>query len=266
LVVCNTVAHAQSIFHTLSDGQNNVGLIHGRFALRDREAIERNINSLDVLVGTQAIEVSLDLDFDVLFTEPAPMDALIQRFGRVNRRGEKGIAPIYIFERGSEVDKFIYDSKLVEKSLEALKSVADLNENQIQDLVDFVYSEGYTEKDMRIFNRARNAFLAVYGNIYPFDDSGYGEELYKLIDSIEVVPEFYENEYINAIESKDYFEAMSYVVSISYQQLKRLEKYDLAIPCKDTYLIRQSPCSEYSKAEGLQIRMDKAKDYSFNII
>lgn len=266
LVVCNTVAHAQSIFHTLSDGQNNIGLIHSRFALRDREAIERNINSLDVLVGTQAIEVSLDLDFDVLFTEPAPMDALIQRFGRVNRRGEKGIVPIYIFERGSEVDKFIYDSKLVEKSLEALKSVADLNENQIQDLVDFVYSEGYTEKDMHIFNRARNAFLAVYENIYPFDDSGYGEELYKLIDSVEVVPEFYEKEYITAIELKDYFEAMSYAVSISYRQLKRLEKYDLATPYKDTYIIRQSPCSDYSKTEGLQIKMDKAKDYSFNII
>ena len=46
-----------------------------------------------MLVGTQTIEVSLDIDYDICFTEPAPIDALIQRFGRVNRRKNDGQDP-----------------------------------------------------------------------------------------------------------------------------------------------------------------------------
>lgn len=44
-----------------------------------------------LLVGTQAIEVSLDIDFDGLYTELGLIDALLQRFGRVNRKRKKGI-------------------------------------------------------------------------------------------------------------------------------------------------------------------------------
>ena len=50
--------------------------MHSRFTLKDREMIEQCIDEVQ-LVGTQAIEVSLDIDFDVLYTEPAPLDALI---------------------------------------------------------------------------------------------------------------------------------------------------------------------------------------------
>ena len=120
LVVCNTVRQAQGVYDALREIQPRSGLLHSRFTLGDRERIEQEVDSLDLLVGTQAIEVSLDIDYDVCYTEPAPMDALIQRFGRVNRKREKGISAVYVFTRGSEQDTYIYDEHLVARTLDEL--------------------------------------------------------------------------------------------------------------------------------------------------
>jgi CRISPR-associated endonuclease/helicase Cas3 len=91
LVVLNTVQGAIEIFKALHAHAENPCLVHGRLILSDRQEAERRLAKrseppVDLLVGTQAIEVSLDVDFDILFTDPAPLDALLQRFGRVNRK------------------------------------------------------------------------------------------------------------------------------------------------------------------------------------
>lgn len=59
---------------------------------RDRGAVGRSF----VLVATQTIEVGVDLDFDVLVTEAAPIDALVQRLGRLDRTGEIGASDAVI--------------------------------------------------------------------------------------------------------------------------------------------------------------------------
>jgi len=63
------------------------------------------------VVATQTIEVGADLDFDALITEAAPLDALRQRFGRLNRRGTR---PIFgarvIFRKTDKTDDPIYGS------------------------------------------------------------------------------------------------------------------------------------------------------------
>ena len=102
MVVCNTVKQAQDVFQELQHVTDNAKLLHSRFILRDRERIEGELKDANLLVGTQAVEVSLDIDFDCLFTEPAPIDALIQRFGRINRKGKKGICDVHICQEGGE--------------------------------------------------------------------------------------------------------------------------------------------------------------------
>jgi CRISPR-associated endonuclease/helicase Cas3 len=85
LVVLNTVDGAMACFDRLKAEAKNPCLIHGRLIHRDRQAAESRLQDqnypVDLLVGTQAIEVSLDIDFDVLYSDPAPLDALLQRFG-----------------------------------------------------------------------------------------------------------------------------------------------------------------------------------------
>lgn len=101
LVVLNTVKQAQLVFddlQKLAKGSVDLKLFHSRFTQSHRrdkenelsEFIGNNENSrLDkhpkILVATQVVEASLDLDADYLFTELAPFDSLIQRMGRVFR-------------------------------------------------------------------------------------------------------------------------------------------------------------------------------------
>jgi len=104
LVILNTVNFAQEVYRKLvekacsSSLENNIFLLHSRFTLEDRrnketEYIEKFKNPKpptenigEILVATQVVEASLDIDADVLFTEICPLDALIQRMGRVLRR------------------------------------------------------------------------------------------------------------------------------------------------------------------------------------
>lgn len=110
LVVANNVAHAVDLYTTLGPRAEEVGgtahLLHSRFTRRDRIEIEKEITNRfaskrtrrhrGLVVATQAIEVSLDLDFDVLFTASAPLEALLQRFGRTNRLGRRPPADVVV--------------------------------------------------------------------------------------------------------------------------------------------------------------------------
>ncbi len=223
LVVCNTVNQAQTVFEQLSPSATKPQLLHSRFILRDRERIERELTDADLLVGTQAVEVSLDIDFDVLFSEPAPIDALIQRFGRVNRRREKGICDVCICHEGGENDKYIYSTARVQRTLDAFAEVDTLYESQVQSLIDTVYGEGYDAKEQETFDNARTFFSRHLRNIVPFiEDTSGREEFTGLFKSVEVVPSDYEREFLGHIEAKEFYEAMAYVTSISQRQFMRL--------------------------------------------
>jgi CRISPR-associated endonuclease/helicase Cas3 len=94
LWVCNTVARAQKVFEELQGLAVNVSNYHSRFKYVDRVSKHRHLVdtfSAKISVGivavtTQVAEMSLDLDADLLIAEVAPIPALIQRLGRLNRR------------------------------------------------------------------------------------------------------------------------------------------------------------------------------------
>ncbi|MBL3560906.1 CRISPR-associated helicase Cas3' [Rhodovulum sulfidophilum] len=93
--VRNAVDDAISAVELLRSRGIEARLLHARFALSDRKRIEAEIlarvgkagvdRSGFVLVGTQVLEASLDLDFDVMVSDLAPMAALVQRAGRLWR-------------------------------------------------------------------------------------------------------------------------------------------------------------------------------------
>ena len=75
-----------------------------------------------IAVTTQVVEVSLDIDYDILFTQIAPLDALIQRFGRVNRKGVKSISNenILIYNH-RVVDELIYGENNLKKAKDIIE-------------------------------------------------------------------------------------------------------------------------------------------------
>lgn len=101
-VICSTVTRAQAVFDGLSAyfPETELGLFHGRFLFKDRERIEgecldrfgkdaKNRPYRYVLVATQVIEQSLDVDFDLMISDIAPIDLLLQRSGRLHRHTER---------------------------------------------------------------------------------------------------------------------------------------------------------------------------------
>ncbi len=109
LVVRNTVAYAirtQQALKEIADPEdaallfavNGVATLHhGRFAAEDRQLLDAEIerrlgkergDSGLIVVGTQTLEQSLDIDADLLITDLCPMDVLLQRIGRLHRRRE----------------------------------------------------------------------------------------------------------------------------------------------------------------------------------
>ncbi|CUU09336.1 CRISPR-associated endonuclease/helicase Cas3 [Candidatus Thermokryptus mobilis] len=226
LVVCNTVKRAQEIYGQLKgDAIGGAKLIHSRFALIDREKIERDLRKAQLLVGTQAIEVSLDIDFDVLFTDIAPIDRLIQRAGRVNRRGRLSSADVFVFCQYQDEDKKIYDKELIERTKKELEGIRKISEFDVIDLVERVYCDGFSEKQRKIFNDTVESFKRLRGSVLPMLNNKVNEDdFYRLVKSVEVVPYVYEEEYVKLIEEKRYFEAIRYFLPLAFVQFFKLRK------------------------------------------
>ncbi|NLR66617.1 CRISPR-associated helicase Cas3' [Chitinophaga varians] len=170
LIVVNNVKTAQKLYREIDIGCT-VQLLHSGLNRRDRTAIEKLIVGKDIslrpqlLIATQAVEVSLDIDYDVAFIENAPIDALIQRFGRVNRAGKKMIPPIdgklgfnttsvpvYLFENSIGVTPF-YDVKVLKDTWSELSRFnhCELGEDELIGVCNNVYRDGYNEEQQKDF-------------------------------------------------------------------------------------------------------------------
>jgi CRISPR-associated endonuclease/helicase Cas3 len=121
-IVVNRVDTARSVYAALA-GHDAV-LVTGRMRPIDRDRVvhevllpraragrDRAADRPLVVVATQCIEAGADLDFDAIVTECAALDALRQRFGRVDRRGELGRTQSVILGHGAPDDP-IYGAAL----------------------------------------------------------------------------------------------------------------------------------------------------------
>ena len=155
LIVCNQVKRAQTLYDKIDDIYPNVRkmLIHSRFKRCDRANLEKSLKddfntSSDacIVVSTQVVEVSLDISFDIMITECAPIDAMIQRFGRINRkRTDENIGKfkdIYVIqppENKSDAEPYKID--VLQKSFDVLPDGKVLNETELQTMIDTVYPD-----------------------------------------------------------------------------------------------------------------------------
>ena len=145
LVVVNTVRRCQELAQALEELQPVC--YHSKFILKHKQNKEALILDQEpmLLIATQVVEVALDIDFDVLFTECAPPDALAQRAGRVNRKRKRD-GEVIIFRPGPGSDKIYFDDTHVEQSAEqallnrSFCAFADMDNRRLteQDLLDLV--------------------------------------------------------------------------------------------------------------------------------
>ncbi|WP_072968821.1 CRISPR-associated helicase/endonuclease Cas3 [Caminicella sporogenes] len=164
LIICNTVKKAQQIYSELidefKDEHININLLHSRFVKKDRAKKEddilrlgnKNCKETGIWVTTQIVEASLDIDFDVLYTELSDISGLFQRMGRVyrNRTLEDKNTNIYVYLGGdkptsgvSSSQHSIIDIEIFNLSKEAIKDFKnkELNEKEKMRLVEMTYTK-----------------------------------------------------------------------------------------------------------------------------
>ncbi len=100
LVVVNTMARAREIFRAIRKaGFLKPKLLHSRFRPDDRLRLSESLLHEDhggqIVVATQVLEAGVDISSRLLITDAAPWGSLVQRFGRVNRKGHDKDAEIY---------------------------------------------------------------------------------------------------------------------------------------------------------------------------
>lgn len=171
LVVCNTVDKAIEVYQQVSSAAKQQGyecnVLHSRFLpegrRRKEDWIEQHFgknsseNTKALLIATQVVEVGLDISADLLLTEVATIDALIQRAGRVARWGGNGKVWVYDVEHAAP-----YRQELVNQSKELLQkeSGAALDWTRVKCWVNQVLNDSY-----RTILRESNAYKQVVAQL-----------------------------------------------------------------------------------------------------
>jgi CRISPR-associated endonuclease/helicase Cas3 len=221
-------------------GAADVQMLHGRFNGRDRLAKEgvvrkatgsRSLNRKPiVLVATQVVEVSLDIDLDVIYTDPAPLEALLQRFGRINRRRLKASAPVHVFRQPDDGQR-IYDERLVQASLRVLAAHEGemIDEANVSAWLDEVYDDEAIRSDWTTrYKQAYESFTRdAVNRLRAFQsDEALEQAFYKAFDGVQVLPVGLQAEYDNKRESNP-LDASELLVNLRWGQFDMLKRKGL---------------------------------------
>ncbi len=245
LIVCNQVDRSIEVYKYLSEKHEGGCLLHSRFTIKDRREKERMLKDARFLIGTQAVEVSLDIDYDALFTEPAPIDALLQRFGRVNRKKRMELADVFVFEDGSGIENNPYENDLVKRSVLELKKIDKFTEQAARKVVEEVCKDGYNADEDKEYSKTRRLFKSHLSSIAPFIESKDDTNMDNLYKSIEAVPIRYYEEYQKCIEEKRYFDSRDFILFVPLYRYHQLNRNGLLMKENKTLYIKTEYDNEY---------------------
>ena len=266
LIICNHVDTSRNIYKKFKEcfDINEIKLFHSRFNATDRFNIETIIQSKNppkILIATQAIEVSLDLDYDCGYIEPAPADALGQRLGRINRKGNpnKPPAKVVIFEepslRSKENPLYLpYDEEITKNTINCLRKSDLLSEQQLTNIVNEIYKDGYIGSSKEDYERGINNSIIKKFN-EDMTAGTYKPWVQDIIEgtdgALEILPIGLYEDFSRLKKEKNYFKAKMFLVPIQIRQSKRLFKEKILWFDKglDEYVANL----EYSSDTGLDI-------------
>ena len=217
LIICNTVVKAQKMYDALAELQPQ--LIHARFIGRDRKQKESDIMKASgpcVWISTQIVEASLDIDFDILFTECASIESLFQRFGRCFRKRDYDADDPNVYIFASDPTR-IYDHSLFNKTWEILHDydMQLLNEETKQTIIEKVFS-GVESKYKERYRQTKE--LLELG--YKTESKAAAQQEFRAItNSHIVIPEHVYQENQAQIE-----ELINYIDSFSNDQRDRIRR------------------------------------------
>lgn len=280
LVVVNTIDKATEVFTALENSikLEDRMLYHSRFILKDKidkeiflEEIFKKTGGF-VAVCTQIVEVSLDIDFDVLFTENAPIDALIQRFGRVNRKGnisqrmpDMELGKVIITRESEKSKKFVYKNleKILTETYDKLTKLSKekggrLNEMDLKILVDTIYTrENLGVQFFDEIKEARSLIKKIWNNVVnkiytlKIEEAKLNKIASRKLDFVTV----------ECILSK-HFSKDTLIQIIDSDKFEVLRDYIIKLPL---YKVEKVPNERLSETEIYFVNADYCKDYGVQL-
>lgn len=174
--ICNTVEGAQRTYEAVKKISDEIPvyLFHSRYSSVDRKNIEEKIIKTfgkfkteerpikSIVITTQVIEQSLDIDFDYMFTEIAPIDLILQRLGRVKRfdnlikrpteyDGKNKKITIFTSDKSDyKKSKKVYFDLILKRTEEILTSSAIITiPDDTRKLINFVYKNSMDREHLK---------------------------------------------------------------------------------------------------------------------
>lgn len=210
LVVVNSVDKAielHQILETIAVDQGFKAICyHSRFINKHRSQKEEKIFELDrknnggILIATQVVEVSLDIDFDILFTENAPIDAIIQRAGRVNRKRKKKNSKVVIAKHFEISEKIYEEASILNNTYQEFfnRDKQRLTEKELTEMVDIVYAD-MNVKENSSYIEGLNKYIKVQKHLNFIKDLTTDERVFtrENLDRETVIPYCYMGDLIN---------------------------------------------------------------------
>ena len=152
-VICNTVKDAQRLYQQMSNSYPDlvIDLFHARYTFSDRKKLEdKALNDYGkqaqrsgrLLIATQVIEQSLDLDFDVLISQIAPIEFLMQRMGRLWRHDRINTE---LYPRSNVIKSPLFITLLPSKKI--------TEDTTIEQLKQHYQGSGYVYQNTRLLYR-----------------------------------------------------------------------------------------------------------------
>ena len=228
LIICNTVKRSQEVYgelkNLIEEKKENIeiNLLHSRFIFEERKEKETKIqefaptkeekrnNDAGIWISTQIVEASLDIDFDVLYTDMCSADSLLQRMGRCyrNRIYTESKANVFIYNN-KDSRKIgvgtVYDKDIFKFSVEHIQEYNNkiFTEEDKQDYINKVYDiEKLKKKNYynTIEKNIKDLEILTIGGI----DKEDSEKQFRNIQNITVIPlKFYEKELKDILQKYD---------------------------------------------------------------
>lgn len=193
LVCCTTVAEAQCTFRDLrtafpdlASADGGLRLLHSRYAARERQRITEECEAAygkprttpewaqerpaSILVATQVVEQSLDLDFDLVVSDLAPLAQLLQRAGRARRHA-----------RGPEA-RPSWARREDEPRLVVLEPVGENSRTTVPRSWGAVYSPGLLVRTALLLHRVEQSGISIPGDLQQLVDEVYAEDFVDRVD------------------------------------------------------------------------------------
>lgn len=249
LIVANTINQSHQIYNGIKNNLKNKEVIYLSASLvpKDRKDIIKKIEKMlesgakPIVVSTQVIEAGVDIDFDCVIRDIAPIDSIIQCAGRCNRHNEKSQGNVLVVnmkdESGITFAKRVYGNTAIEISRGLLLKHPEVEEKDYGMLIDNYFR---MIKENKSFKKSEEFLKAI--RLLKFDSILEKEELtisrFSLIQqrggyvsviirNNQEIEDTYEK-YINSFSIKDYYKRREI-----YLELKNiLFEYTISVPVK----------------------------------